>query len=131
MSNPGRAVEQRTVASVVTTNGSANITFPSNAIDARDVGRPISGAGIPVGATLATRSSATAGTLSANATASGTITATLGAPTPAVNGYGFVGWSPETDAEAATLQASAAGGAGVNDPARLTDPSTRVGQRSR
>lgn len=126
----GRSTEPRTVASVVTTSGSTALTWPSGTVYTSDVGRPISGTGIPAGATLATRSSATAGTLSANATASGTVTATLGTASVTTDaGYGFHGWSPETDAEAAVYPILA--GAGASAPSVLSDSTTRVAQRNR
>lgn len=65
----------RTVA-VTTTNGSATITYASGALEAADVGHAITGTGIPGGTTILT-AGATSGTISANATASGAITATV------------------------------------------------------
>lgn len=126
--SPGRTPEPRTVASFVTTSGSAAVTFPAASIYPDDVGRPISGTGIPAGATLLTRSSATAGTLSANATASGTITATLGTTATTGTQFGFYGWSPETEAEAALYPLPTAG---AGAPSILTDSTTRVAQRNR
>lgn len=128
-SSPGRTTDPRTVASVVTTNTQPGITFPSGAITAIDVGRPITGTGIQAGSTILSVQSATAATLSANASASGTITATVGANANTPAGYGFTGWSPETAAEALTQ--SIPGGAGASDPSRLTDTVTRVTQRNR
>lgn len=128
-SSPGRTTEPRTVATFGTTSSSTAVTFPSGSVYPDDVGRPISGTGIPAGATLATRSSATAGTLSANATATGTITATLGTTATTATGYGFTGWSPETEAEAAVYPIAA--GAGASAPSILTDAVTRVTQRNR
>lgn len=124
----GRTTEPRTVASVVTTSGSTALTWPTGTVFTSDVGRPISGTGIPAGATLATRSSATAGTLSANASASGTVTATLGTSGTTSTGYGFTGWSPETDAEAALYPLPTAG---AGAPSILSDAITRVTQRNR
>ncbi len=128
-SSPGRSTDPRTVATFGTTNASTAITFPSGALTSIDVGRPVSGTGIPAGATIATVSSATAGTLSANATATGTVTATLGTSASTPSGVGFTGWSPETAAEALTQ--SIPGGAGASDPARLADAVTRTNQRNR
>lgn len=125
--SPGRSTEPRTVASVVT-NSTTAITFPSGAMLTSDVGRPITGSGIPAGTTLAARPSATTGTLSAAATASATITATLGANRSTPNGYGFYGWSPETDAEAALYPLPTAG---AGAPSILSDSVTRVTQRNR
>lgn len=127
-SSTGRSTEPRSVASVVT-NSTTAITFPSGAIDTDDVGRPITGAGIPAGTTLAARPSATTGTLSASATASATITAALGTNGSTAAGYGFSGWSPETFAEAVTYPVAA--GAGASSPSVLTDAVTRVPQRNR
>ncbi len=67
---------------------------------------------------------ATAATLSAAATAAGTVTATLGAQSPQVTGYG-IGWSPETDAEADSYSVAAVN-AGVVPPDRITNPNTPV-----
>jgi hypothetical protein len=129
-SSPGRTSEPRTVASVVT-NSTTAITFPSGTIRASDVGRTITGTGITAGTTIAAVGSATAATLSATATTSTTQTVTLGGPPGSSTGLGFTGWSPETDAESLTQQVLSAGGAGVNDPARLADSATRVSQRNR
>ena len=128
-SSPGRTTDPRSVASVGTTNTSTALTWPSGAITAIDVGRPISGTGIPAGATIATVTNATSGTLSAAATATGSITATIGANANTPTGVGFTGWSPETAAEALTQ--SIPGGAGASDPARLSDAVTRVTHRNR
>lgn len=111
----GRTTEARTVASVGTTSGSAAVTGPAGSFSKSDVGRPISGTGIPAAATLSAVASGTAATLSANATATGTITATVGTAATVLSsgasGYGFVGWSPESDTEsgAYTLAANNAG----------------------
>lgn len=74
-----REIDVRSVTDGVTTSGSAAISSASAVFSQADVGKPISGTGIPSGATIAAVSSATAATLSANATASGTsITFTIG-----------------------------------------------------
>jgi hypothetical protein len=74
-----REIDYRLVTDGVTTSGSAAITSASAAFNASDVGNPISGTGIPAGATILSVQSATAATLSANASASGTsISFTLG-----------------------------------------------------
>ena len=74
-----REIDYRLVTDGVTTSGSAAITSASAAFNASDIGNPISGTGIPSGATILSVQSATAATLSANATASGTsISFTLG-----------------------------------------------------
>lgn len=74
-----REIDYRTVSDGVTTSGSKAISSVTAAFNASDVGNPISGTGIPAGATIESVTSATAATLSANATASGTsIAFTLG-----------------------------------------------------
>jgi hypothetical protein len=67
-----REIDVRTVSDGVTTSGSAAISSASAVFSQEDVGKPISGTGIPSAATIAAVTSATAATLSANATASGT-----------------------------------------------------------
>lgn len=66
----------RTVA-VSTTNGSPTITFAANLVETVDIGATITGTGIPGGATIIARPTTTTATLSANATATGSITATV------------------------------------------------------
>jgi len=74
-----REIDYRVVTDGVTTSGDATITSASAAFNASDVGNPISGTGIPTGATIASVTSATEAELSANATATGTsISFTLG-----------------------------------------------------
>lgn len=69
----------RTVTDGVTTSGSTAISSATAAFSVDDIGKPISGTGIPAGATIASVTSATAAVLSANASASGTgITFTIG-----------------------------------------------------
>ncbi len=125
----GRTTEARTVASVGTTNLSAAITGPANSFNEEDAGRPISGTGIPAAATILSVASGTAATLSANATATGTITATIGsavtANSAAGQAYGFVGWSPETDAESEAYTLAAVN-AGTTPPDRITNNYTGV-----
>lgn len=71
----------RTVADGVTTNTSTTITSATMSFRADDVGKPITGTGIPANATIAAVASATSATLSAAATATGTsITFALGVP---------------------------------------------------
>ncbi len=124
----GRTNEGRTLTGVGTTSGSAAITAPGGSFHEEDAGRTISGSGIPAGATIQAVTSDTAATLSANATATGTITATLGAI--AGSAYGFVGWSPESDAESESYSVTAVN-AGVTPPDRLTSPNQERQQRSR
>jgi hypothetical protein len=123
----GRSNEGRT-AQVTTTSGSANITGAAGTFHEEDAGRAITGTGMPAAATIASVTSDTAAVLSANATASGTVTATLAAA--AGQAYGLVGWSPETDAESETYSVAAAN-AGTATPDRLTNPYTGVSQRAR
>jgi len=62
-----------------TTSGSATVTSATAAFTAADVGRTISGAGIPAGATITAVGSATSVTMSALATATATgVTITIG-----------------------------------------------------
>ncbi|GEL19355.1 hypothetical protein [Pseudonocardia asaccharolytica] len=123
----GRGPEARSVAGVVTTADTDTVTAPAGSFQAGDVGRAVTGAGIPDGTTVASVQSATAATLSTTATASGTVTVMLGAGAPAV--YGFRGWAPESAAEAGTY--SIAGGAGASAPDRITDPTTPITRRTR
>lgn len=121
----GRTSERRTVAGVNTTAASTAVTAPADSFNEEDAGRPISGTGIPADTTLASVTSPTAATLSAAATAIGTITATIGGTGPAAviadaQRYGFLGWSPESDAESETY--TIAGGASATSPGRITSP---------
>jgi hypothetical protein len=61
----------RTVADGVTTSGSPAITSATLNFGYNDIGRPVTATGITVGTTIASVQSATAATLSANATATG------------------------------------------------------------
>jgi hypothetical protein len=122
----GRGPDGRSV-SVTTTDTSTALTAPAGTFHEEDVGRGISGTGIPAAATLTAVASATAATLSAAATATGTITAALGAGTAA--NYGFIGWSPETDAESETY--TVLGGASAAAPGTILTPGQAVEQRSR
>lgn len=83
--------------------------------------------------TIASVTSGTAATLSANATTAGTITATIGtagiAPSDA-QASGFIGWSPETDNVAATYSVAAVNALAL-PPSRLPDALTPVEQRGR
>ena len=124
----GRSNEARTQV-IGITNTSAAITGAAGTFREEDAGRGISGTGIPVAATILSVTSDTAATLSANATATNaSLTASFAVATGAA--YGFVGWSPETDAESETYSVVAVG-AGSTPPDRLTDNHTGVLQRSR
>lgn len=117
----GRTSEVRTAGAVGTTSGSAALTAPVNTFNEEDAGRVISGTGIPANATLLSVASGTAATLSANATATGSITATIGGVlADGGQRYGFFGWSPETDAESEAYTL-AANNAGVVAPDRVTN----------
>jgi hypothetical protein len=116
---------------VTKTSGSAAVTAAAGTFNEEDAGRPISGTGIPASTTLASVTSDTAATLSANATATGAGAATIGATNEASAGsYGFIGWSPETDAESETYSV-AANNASTTPPDRITNTYTGVSQRSR
>ena len=67
----------RTVA-ISTTNADATVTAPAGAITSEDVGATITGTGIPASTTILSVTNATTFELSANATATGTPTATVG-----------------------------------------------------
>lgn len=123
----GRTTEGRAIAGVVT-NTTTAITAPANSFEEEDAGRTITGTGIPALATIATVVSPTSATLSAAATASGTITATLGAGTGET--MGFRGWCPESDAESETYTV-AAFNAGAVPPDRLPNATTPIAQRTR
>jgi hypothetical protein len=122
----GRSPAGRTVATVVTTDESAAITGPAGAFHEEDVGRAITGTGIAAATTIESVESATAATLSAPATATGSVTVALGGGAAA--DYGFFGWSPETDAESETY--TVLGGASAASPGRITSPTVAVAQRS-
>lgn len=112
---------------------STPLTAPAATFNEEDAGRAIIGAGIPAGSTLAVVTSDTAATLSAAATAAGTVTASLGGGLETLltgQRYGFVGWSPETDAESEAYTV-AANNAGVVPPDRITNATTAVARRAR
>lgn len=115
---PGRTFEART-ATVSRTNSSTAVTGAAGTFQAGDVGRTITGAGIPAGATLTAVASATAATLSAAATSTTSGSVSLGQGSEQV--YGFTGWSPATDAEAAAYTVSAVN-AGTVAADRITSP---------
>jgi len=66
------------VAGVGTTDTEAGITAPAGTFQADDVGRAVTGTGIPASTTIASVESDTEATLSQAATATGTITMTFG-----------------------------------------------------
>ena len=125
-SSTGRSTDARNVTGVDTTSASAAITFASNAMTAVDIGRTVTGTGIPVGSTLIARPTATTGTLSANATATAFDVLTNNADR---KGGHVLHGTVLPDAEAATY--SIAGGAGASAPSALADAVTRVAQRNR
>ncbi len=119
------------VASVASTGTalSTRIIAAVGTFSQEDVGRSISGTGIPANAKLASVQSDTTARLSVAATAAGTVTATLGVAGLAA---GYVGWSPETAAEASSYTV-AANNAGTAPPDRITDRFTgqSSGRRAR
>ena len=126
----GRTSEPRSVT-VTKTSASTAVTGAAGTFSKRDVGRAISGTGIAAGTTLAAVASDTAATLSANATASGANAATIGSGSQQVAdgvAYGFVGWSPESDAESQVYTVTSGG---TSEPSRITNTYTPFGQRSR
>lgn len=123
----GRSTEARTVAGVGTTSGSTALTGAAGTFNKADVGRPVSGTGVPAGATLASVASGTSAALSANATATGTISLTFGRNGATDSGYGFFGWSPSTEAESAVYGVTGS----QASPDRLSDSKTRIDMRNR
>lgn len=126
----GRTTEGRTIGSLTKTSGSTAVTAPAGTFSSEDVGRTVTGTGIAANTTIAAVGSGTAATLSANATATNTAAATLGPAAAASAGY--VGWSPETPAEALTYTVAAVN-AGTATPDRVTDTvtPTTAGRRGR
>jgi hypothetical protein len=127
----GRTTEARSVT-VTKTNTSTALTAAAGTFSTRDAGRLITGTGIPAAATLSAVASDTAATLSAAATASGAGSAVIGSATTVVAdalAYGFLGWSPETEAESLTYTVAAVN-AGTATPA-IANTYTAVVQRSR
>lgn len=131
----GRTTEART-ATATTTNASAAITGAAGTFNEEDAGALISAAaGITAGTTILSVTSDTAATLSANATATGSRTVTIGslagtATLTQGQRYGFIGWSPETDAESESYTL-AANNAGTVAPDRITDTVTGVNTKQR
>ena len=81
-----RPDENTRVFTVTTTNGLPTLAATGLVFGQTDVGRGVSGTGIPVGATIIAVSASGVVTLSTNATASGTIQATVAAHTSGVVG---------------------------------------------
>ena len=84
---PGVAFGVARSQAITTTSADATISFASGTITAADIGLSITGTGIPAATTILSITNLTTAELSANATASGTPTATIGA----TNGWSFVG----------------------------------------
>jgi hypothetical protein len=102
MPAPGRSTDPRTIAGVGTTSTNATLTGTAGSFDQTDVGRTVTGTGIPAGRTItAVNAAGSNATMSGNASATGTTTVTVGAGLPGT--LGFLGWSPETGAEAGVL----------------------------
>ena len=112
------------------TNASAAVTGSSGTFQSGDVGRTITGTGIPAGATVTAVASSTAATISANATSTTNGAVTLGAA-PSTGAYGFTGWSPESDVEAATYTVAGVNAGQVSPDRVLTPNASRPEQRSR
>lgn len=74
---PVKSTPSRSQATIGTTNASPNITGPANAFSAADEGRSITGTGIPANTLIVAVTSETAAVISNNATATGSITATI------------------------------------------------------
>ena len=126
----GRTSEPRSFA-VTKTSGSAAVTAAAGSFNEEDAGRPITGTGIAASTTILSVASDTAATLSANATASNAVAATVGVSTETGGQtYGFTGWSPETDAES-EVYTLAANNAGTVPPDRIVNTYTAVSQRAR
>lgn len=75
-------ISDRTFTDGVTTSGSAVIASATALFDDLDVGRSVSGTGIPVGATIIGVISSTQAVLSASATATGTLVSITVSGTP-------------------------------------------------
>jgi hypothetical protein len=114
----GRTTEPRTVAALNKTSGSAAVTAAAGTFSSEDVGRSVTGTGVNAGTTILSVQSGTAATLSANATATNSVSAVLGQATPAATGY--LGWSPESTTEANAYSVAAVNAATV-PPDRITD----------
>lgn len=120
----GRGPHGRTI-SVGTTNTDPTLTSAGNLFQEEDDGKTVSGTGIPADTVIDSVTSAGAAEMDKNATATGTVTATLGAGDP--QDYGFHGWSPETDAESETYAVGASG----TPPEVLSDSVTPIVRRTR
>ena len=119
----GRTTEPRAVT-VNKTSGSTAVTAAAGTFNKADVGRVITGTGLAAGTTISAVASGAAATLSANATATNSASATIGSvATYESDGQksGFIGWSPETEAEHESYSV-AANNAGTVPPDRVTNP---------
>lgn len=129
----GRSTEPRTIPALTKTSASTAVTGPAGTFLKLDVGRSITGTGVPAGTTIAAVASDTAATLSAAATATNTAAAVIGgvgSMDATTRQAGFFGWSPESDAEANTYSVAATN-AGSITPDRMTDNSTPFGSKRR
>ena len=72
-----QAVPATRGVAITKTSGDATITFASGVLTAKDVGAKITGTGIPANTTVLSITNATTAELSANASSSGSITATI------------------------------------------------------
>ncbi len=131
----GRTSEGRAVTAT-TTNASTAITGAAGTFNEEDAGAAITAAsGLQAGTTIASVTSDTDAVLSLTANATGSRTVTIGSLSSTSTlsqgqRYGFIGWSPETDAESESYSNAAAGGGSVG-PDRLTNAFTPVSQRGR
>ena len=124
--------DQSRVVTVTKSNSSSTIAAPAGTFSSKDVGRPIVGTNIPAAAILTTVTNDMSAALSAAATGSSTDSAVIGSAATYLAdslAYGFVGWSPETEAESLTYTV-AAFNAGLTAPA-VADNHSPVAQRSR
>lgn len=125
----GRTTEARAVTGVGTTSGAKGLTAPANSFNEEDAGAVITGSGIGAGNTIASVASGTSAQLTNNASATATVTVTIGGRT-SEQLYGFYGWSPETDAESESYTNAAAGG-GATGPDRIVNTFTAVSSNQR
>lgn len=85
------AVGTRTQTGVTTTSASTTVGAPAGAFTAKDVGETITGTGIPPGATIVSQTG-NAAVLSAAATATGTVTASIGVSYPGLAADATIWW---------------------------------------
>lgn len=97
----GPVAGARAVTDAATTSASATLNSATAAFVAGDVGKPVGGAGIPAGTTIASVQTATSVTMSANATVTGTgVALTIGGIVTGTSGQITVAVGALTDAAA-------------------------------